>query len=108
MFEIYQSKKSKEYYFRLKASNGEIILASEGYKKKASCKNGIASVQKNAPDEGRYITKEAKNGKHYFNLKAANGQVIGTSQMYASASGLKGGIASVQKNAPGAKTNEVS
>ena len=48
-FEIYTDK-AEEFRFRLKASNGEIILASEGYKAKASCKNGIESVVKNAPD----------------------------------------------------------
>ena len=36
--------------FNLKAGNGEIIATSEGYKAKASCMNGIASVGKNAPD----------------------------------------------------------
>lgn len=48
-FEIYLDKKG-EYRFRLKASNGEIILASEGYKAKKSCENGIESVRKNAAD----------------------------------------------------------
>ncbi|MCL1896069.1 MAG: YegP family protein [Clostridiales bacterium] len=48
-FEIYTDK-AGEFRFRLKASNGEIILASEGYKAKASCKNGIESVVKNAPE----------------------------------------------------------
>jgi len=48
-FEIYADKKG-EFRFRLRAANGEPILASEGYTAKASCKNGIASVGKNAPD----------------------------------------------------------
>ena len=48
-FEVYQDK-SGEFRFRLKARNGEIILASEGYKEKKSCLNGIESVKKNAPD----------------------------------------------------------
>ena len=48
-FEIYQDK-AGEFRFRLKAANGENIAKSEGYTTKASCKNGIASVQKNAPD----------------------------------------------------------
>ena len=38
-FEIYKDKKG-EFRFRLKAGNGQIILASEGYKAKTSCKNG--------------------------------------------------------------------
>jgi len=48
-FEIYLDK-AKEYRFRLKARNGEIIGTSEGYKSKESAKNGIESVKKNAPD----------------------------------------------------------
>ncbi|MDY3198652.1 MAG: DUF1508 domain-containing protein, partial [Pseudomonadaceae bacterium] len=43
-FEIYQDK-GGEYRFRLKASNGQSILASEGYKTKASCLNGVESVK---------------------------------------------------------------
>ena len=48
-FEMYLDK-AGEYRFRLKATNGQIIATSEGYKKKAGCTNGIASVQKNAVD----------------------------------------------------------
>ena len=66
--------------FRLKAGNGEIILASEGYVQKASAENGIASVKTNAPNDDRYERKETKSGGYLFNLKASNGQVIGTSE----------------------------
>ena len=48
-FELYTDK-AGEFRFRLKATNGEIIAVSEGYKTMASCKNGVASVQKNAVD----------------------------------------------------------
>ena len=48
-FDIYEDK-SGEFRFRLKASNGEVIAQSEGYKAKASCKNGVESVVKNAPE----------------------------------------------------------
>lgn len=48
-YEVYQDK-AGEFRFRLKAKNGENIGKSEGYKAKASCLNGIASVGKNAPD----------------------------------------------------------
>lgn len=107
-FEIYQSEKNQEYYFRLKAGNGEIILSSQGYTSKSSCENGVESVKKNSVDEGNFEIKEAKNGKHHFNLKAGNGQVIGSSQMYASESGLKNGIASVGKNAPEAEVVDLT
>ena len=105
-FEIFKDK-SGQFRFRLKAGNGEIILASEAYKQKASCKNGIASVMKNAPEDGRYERKEAKSGP-MFNLRARNGQVIGTSEVYSSDSARENGIASVKKNAPDAKIQEDS
>ncbi|RLZ11245.1 DUF1508 domain-containing protein [Acinetobacter sp. 2JN-4] len=87
-----------QYRFVLKAGNGEVILNSELYKTKASAMNGIASVQKNSPDDVRYERLMSKNDKAYFNLKAANHQVIGTSQLYASVQSRDKGIESVQNN----------
>jgi uncharacterized protein YegP (UPF0339 family) len=92
-------RKNGEFQFNLKATNGQVILTSEGYTKKESCLNGIESVRKNGPIEDRYEIKVAKNGKPFFNLKATNGQVIGSSQMYASERTMKQGIASVMRNA---------
>ncbi|MBR4308702.1 MAG: YegP family protein [Oscillospiraceae bacterium] len=48
-FELYKDK-AGEFRFRLKATNGQIIAVSEGYKAMASCENGVASVRKNAPE----------------------------------------------------------
>lgn len=100
-FEIYKDK-AGEFRFRLKAGNGENILASEGYKSKASCKNGIDSVKKNAQDAGKFETSTTKAGKFRFNLKANNGQVIGVSQSYSTDSSCHNGVACVKKDAPGA------
>ncbi len=100
-FELYTDK-AGEFRFRLKAGNGQIILASEGYKQRASADNGIESVRKNAPEDGRYERSKTKNGKYRFNLKATNGQVIGTSETYESSSSRENGIESVKTNAPGA------
>lgn len=105
-FEVYQDARS-EFRFRLKAGNGQKILASEGYSAKAGCMNGIESVRKNSQDDKRYERLNSSNGKHYFNLKASNGQVIGTSEMYESSSGMENGIASVTSNAPKATIEEV-
>lgn len=87
-----------QYRFVLKAGNGETILTSELYKAKGSAENGIASVQANCGADDRYEKKEASNGKFHFNLKAANHQIIGSSQMYASAQSRDAGIASVKTN----------
>jgi uncharacterized protein len=106
-FEIYNDK-AGEFRFRLKAGNGEIILASEGYKARAGVDNGVASVKKNASDDDRYERKETKSGKHMFNLKASNGQVIGTSESYESTGGRDNGIESVKKNAPDADVKDLT
>ena len=105
-FEI-SVRKNGEFQFNLKASNGEVILTSEGYTTKAACLNGAESVKKNAVEEKRFEKMVAKNGKPYFTLKATNGQVIGQSQMYASERNRDNGIASVMKNAPVAEIVEL-
>lgn len=106
-FEIYKDK-AGEFRFRLKAGNGQVILASEGYKAKASCTNGIESVRKNSQNDARFERKETKSGKPMFNLKATNGQVIGTSETYESPGACENGIASVKKNASDAKVDDQS
>ena len=100
--------------FDLKAGNGEVIATSEVYTAEASCRNGIASVQKNAPVanledqtvEGYEVAKHPKfevyadkKGEFRFRLKATNGQVIATSEGYKAKAGCENGIESGKKNA---------
>jgi uncharacterized protein YegP (UPF0339 family) len=106
-FELGQAKNG-QFSFSLKAGNGQTILVSEQYKDKAGAKNGIESVKKNAPDDSKYERKTSKKGEPYFVLKAANGQVIGTSEMYSSAAAMEGGIASVKQNGPGAEVVDLT
>ena len=101
MFEVFQSEESGKFHFRMKAGNGEIILTSQAYQDKPSALNGIESVKKNGTFEDNFESKEAANGRGYFTLKATNGQIIGQSQQYKTASGLKNGIQSIIKNADG-------
>ncbi|WP_026450099.1 YegP family protein [Aequorivita capsosiphonis] len=105
MFEL--KKSGDKFHFVLKASNGQVILSSQMYASKASAMNGIESIQKNCEREESFEMKTAKNGKIHFNVKSTNGQIIGSSQMYAAESGAKNGIESVRKNAPGATVKEV-
>lgn len=94
-FELSKSSDG-QFRFVLRAENGETILSSELYKSKGSAESGIASVQANCGVDQRYEKKEAKNGKAYFNLKAANHQIVGTSQMYGTVQARDEGIASVK------------
>ena len=104
-FEVYKDQ-AGQFRFRLKAANGQTILASEGYNTRASCLNGVESVKKNSPDDTKYERKQSNSGKPMFNLKATNGQVIGTSQLYESEASRDNGIESVKKNAPEAGVEE--
>lgn len=104
-FEVYKGK-GGQYRFRLKAANGQNILASEGYSGKAACLNGIESVKKNSQDPDRFVKKKGSTGKYRFNLTSTNGQVVGSSQTYASTSGCSNGMKSVAKCAPGASTDD--
>lgn len=104
-FEI-TKRKNDETQFNLKAGNGEVILTSEGYTTRASCDNGIESVRTNSQDDSKFDRKTSTNSKAYFNLKAANGQIIGTSQMYESEASRDNGIASVKANAPDATIDD--
>lgn len=97
-----------QFYFVLKAGNGEVILKSEMYTARAGAENGIASVRKNSPDDARYERKVAKNGQFHFNLKAGNHEVIGSSELYTSESGRDNGIESVKKNAAEATLSDLT
>lgn len=106
-FQIF-SGKDDQFYFRLRAENGEIILSSEGYTAKASCENGIRSVKENAVNSDRFERKTTKNGRPYFVLKAANHEVIGSSETYSSEQSRDMGIASVMSNAPIAPVEDLT
>ena len=106
-FQIHKGK-DDQFYFHLRAANGEIILVSEGYKKKDSAENGIESVKTNAPDDERYERKTSAKKQPYFVLKAANHEVIGTSEMYSSEAARDNGIEAVKDDAPGAPTEDLT
>ncbi len=99
---------SGQHHFVLKAANHEVILSSESYESRQAAENGIASVQRNSPDAARYERLTAKDGRPYFTLKAANHQVIGTSQMYQSEAARDGGIESVMRNGPSATVKDLT
>ncbi|RKS96666.1 YegP family protein [Chryseobacterium defluvii] len=93
---------NKEYQFNLKKGN-DIILMSEGYVQKASCHKGIESVRINSQDDSRYDRRVAVNEKHYFVLKARNGEIVGKSQYYIIKSSMEKAISTIKSIAPTAE-----
>lgn len=96
----YELKKSSDsqFMFNLKAGNNETILTSERYTTKSSAENGIKTVQNNCTNDSRYERRKSSRNEPYFVLKAANGEIIGRSEMYSSESAMENGITSVKTN----------
>jgi uncharacterized protein YegP (UPF0339 family) len=97
----YELSKSKndQFCFVFKSEKEDTLLISELYTTKASAQNGIASVQKHSGSETAYERKRANNGQFFFNIKAANHEVIATSLMYTDEGERESSIALVKAHA---------
>lgn len=82
------------------------IVKSENYAQKSSAKNGIESVKKNSQVDARYELKESTNAKFFFNIKSTNGQVVGTSALFASEAERTSAIDELKSKAPNAKVTD--
>jgi uncharacterized protein YegP (UPF0339 family) len=85
-------------HFTLHAGNHEVILSSQLYAEKGGAENGIESTRTNGTHDARFERKLSAKGEPYFLLKAPNGQIIGTSEMYGSEASRDNGIRSVMNN----------
>jgi len=83
IIKLRKSDAKEPFSFIFVNADGKTVVKSENYSKKASAKNGIESVIKNCAVDARYEFKESSNGKAFFNIKATNGQVVGTSALFA-------------------------
>jgi len=91
---------TSQFHWDLKAGNGETILSSQLYASKQNAETGIQSCRTNSKNDAHFSRMMSKDDKPYFVLKAANGEVIGTSQMYSSDATRDHGIASCKENGP--------
>jgi uncharacterized protein YegP (UPF0339 family) len=84
-------------YFRLRAGNGEIVLQSEGYASPSGAEAGMDAVEANGTVPDNYVILEAANGQHYFNLVAANHEIIGRGELYVSKYNAQRGAETVRR-----------
>jgi uncharacterized protein YegP (UPF0339 family) len=96
------------FHFSLKGADGGTLLRSETYEAKPSAENGIASVKKNSLLAERFERMTASDGRAYFNLKAANHQIVGTSPMFAKPETRDAALAAVQAHAEQAPVHDHS
>ncbi|WP_025916770.1 YegP family protein [Herminiimonas sp. CN] len=99
---VLKNSTAGKFSFKLVADNDQILFTSETYESKAAALNGIASCQKNGSDDKHFERKSSTANQPYFVLKAANGQIIGKSQMYSSTAAMENEIALAKANATSA------
>ncbi|MBU7570471.1 MAG: YegP family protein [Flavobacterium sp.] len=87
-----------QFWWVLKAGNGETILTSETYTTRQSCLDGVASSRLNIYD-GNFKRLTSIRNEPYFTQIAGNFQTLGTSEMYSSIYAREVGIESVKRNA---------
>ncbi len=112
---VIKTTPSGAFCFNLYAANGQSIATGDGYTSLASCKTGIESVIKNAPNayyedqtaedypkavNPKFELYQDESGEFRFRLKARNGEIIAVSEGYKSKQSCENGIESVRKNAP--------
>ena len=86
-----------QHYFDFVAGNGQNVLRSEGYKTAQGAASGIAAVTAAGVDSGAYDVKLAKNGEYYFNIVAANNEIVATSETYSTKSNATRAATTVRK-----------
>src|SRR3989304_5878128 len=89
----YQLRKAAngQHYFNLTAENNKIVLTSEMYDSMAAAQEGIEAVRVSGPEPERYDRRRSVDGQDYFVLQAANGEIVGQSEMYRSSASLENG-----------------
>jgi uncharacterized protein YegP (UPF0339 family) len=96
-----------EFYFVLKAGNGGVIGVSETYVTKSNAERALSTVNKivtrmpsvfDAPSGAKFAVFKGIDSKYYFNLRAANGEIVMQSQSYSARTSAVGGVGSVQTN----------
>ena|SRR5690554_811507 len=106
-YQIFKSRSNFQFYFRLRAKNGEIILSSEGYTTKQNCQNGIDSVRIHCPLDRNYEKKDSFQN-YTFNLKANNSEIIGRSENYTTSAARDNGIEAVKRDGPDSPVEDLT
>lgn len=106
-YQVFRSIDDGQFYYRLKAANGEIVLNSEGYSSKKDCLERISSVRINARFDSNFMRNEVLTN-YSFVLEANNGEIIGTSEGYTDFSSREDGIYAVKRDGITAPVEDLS
>jgi uncharacterized protein len=96
-FETFKSANDSQFYFQLRAKNGEIVLQSEGYEQLGGAVNGMAAVKTAAlADSFQFATSQ--DGRVFFVLRAANNETVAVSETYATRDGAMNAAESIKNS----------
>ena len=101
-------KNSGGFQFYLRAAHGETLLSSDTYITKTSCENGIFAVKNNLRDASKLVCRIMEDGKAYFNVKAINERILGTSEIYENQLLMIAGLEAFKLYAPSATIEDQS
>ena len=96
MIEIKQQN-DNTYQFELKTSTGQLLLSSIPFPNEEVTKKKVEELHPLMSKQTSFERRTDHSGKFHFNLKDANGSVIGNSQLYSSEAGMENGIKNLRK-----------
>jgi len=106
-YQVFRSIDDGQFYYRLKAANGEIVLQSEAYSSKKACLDSISSVRINARFDSNFMRKGIL-ANYSFTLEAGNGEIIGKSEGYVDSSAREDGLYAVKRDGITAPVEDLS
>lgn len=96
MIEIKKGK-NNSYQFKLKTSDGNVLLNSVDFKSEEEVQRTIDDLNPIIKKQSVFERKTDHEGNFLFNLKDLSGKVIGKSQRYGSEAGMENGIKNLKK-----------
>lgn len=100
--------RSGQFFFNLKAANGQVILTSSSHPSKDNALHTLDAVRSSGSMDHHFERKVSTGGQPYFSLKTSDGENLGRSETYSSVAAMEKGIASVKRNALTARLIDLS
>ena len=106
LFTVYADRIG-EWRFRFACAEGtQRLRASEGYNAKVNALKAIDSVRRNVLEAKRFDYKQNSRGKHFFTVKARNGNILAVSRNHAELDQLEEDAGVIARQAPAADVRE--
>jgi uncharacterized protein len=106
-FITYRNRKGR-YFFVLRSSNDEILLSSYTYLYRIACMQAIGKVRQASIHKQNYQEGTATNGEYFFVLREADGELLATSEFFATTAWMQFAKEAVKKEAARALLTETA